>query len=107
MKYGRSNIYVLEVMTDVNLKKKWSNVKVKRLNTNRKILSQDKHMRIIKAIALTIQMLSIKLKYSKVGQTQQSRSLGQKCWFPWNGSVTINTQGQCHRVKNNGTHGKV
>ena len=45
----------------------------------------------IKALALTIQMLLIRLKYSKVGQTLKSRSQCQNCWFPWNGFVTINT----------------
>ena len=39
-------------------------------------------------------MLSIKLKYSKVGQTLRSKSQGQNCWFPWDGSVTINTHGK-------------
>ena len=46
---------------------------------------------LLKALAFTIQMLLIRLKYSKVGQTQRSRSQGQNCCFPWNGSVTINT----------------
>jgi hypothetical protein len=69
-----------------------------------------------------------------VGQTSRSRSQGQKFWYPGKGLVTRNThikyespitdhsedmanvkvfekwvklQGQGHKVKNVGTHGKV
>ena len=75
------------------------------------------------------------LKFSKkMGKTPMSRSQGQKLWYPRKGLITGNThvkyqsssthlskvkamlkfskkwvklQGQGHRVKNNGTHGKV
>ena len=40
VQYKSSNIYYLEVMTNVNLRKKRSNVKVKRFSTNKKVLSQ-------------------------------------------------------------------
>ena len=48
-----------------------------------KVLSQGILIWNIKAIALTVQMLLVRLNFSKMGQ------------------------GQGHRVKNNGTHGKV
>ena len=69
-------------MTNVNFKKR-SNVKVKRFSTNKKILSLGIFMRNIKAIALTVQKLLARLKFSKNGSNFKVR------------------------VKNNGTHGKV
>ena len=63
---------------------KWSNVKVKRLSTNSKILSQAIFMWNIKALALTIEILLTGSKYSKCRPEDQG-----------------------HKVKNVGTHRKV
>ena len=49
--------YFQEVMTNVNFFLNWWNVKVKSLNTNKKILSQGIFMWNIKALALTFQKL--------------------------------------------------
>ena len=46
--------YPKEVMTNVNFFKNWSNAKVKKLSTNKKISSQGIFMWNIKALALTI-----------------------------------------------------
>ena len=87
MQYKSSHIYYLEVMTNVNFKKnRTSNVKVKKLRTNKKILSLGIFMRNLRALAFTVQKLSVMLKISK---------------------KLVKLQGQGHRVKNHGTHGKV
>ena len=53
LQYESSNIYYLEVMTNVNLKKNRSNVKVKMFITNKKVLSQGiLNMWNINALAL-------------------------------------------------------
>ena len=57
-----SNIYNLEIMTNVNLKNRL-NVKVKRLWTNKKILSIGLFMRNIKVLTLTVQKLLARLKF--------------------------------------------
>ena len=86
MQYESSHIYYLEVMTNVILKKNRSNVKVKKFRTNKKILSLEIFIRNIRALAFTVQKLLAMLKISK---------------------KLVKLQGQGHRSKNNGTHGKV
>ena len=51
-------------------------------------VSQGILMCIIKALALTIQMLLISLVF-KSRQDSKVKVTGQNCWFPWNGFVTI------------------
>ena len=51
---------LLEVMTNVNFKK---NVKVKRFNTNKKVLSNGILILNIKALAFTVQKLLARLKF--------------------------------------------
>ena len=58
--------------------KKWSNVKVKRISTNRMILSHSIFIWNIKALALTIQISLTRSKYLIRGQTPRSRSQGHK-----------------------------
>ena len=68
--------------------KKWSNVKVKRLCSNTKILSQALFIWNIKSLALTIQILFTGQSIQNVGQTPRSRSQGRKCLLPRKGSDT-------------------
>ena len=47
----------------------------------------------IKALALTVQTLLARFKFSKMGQTPRSRSQGKKKqWYPQKGLITRNTQ---------------
>ena len=58
--------------------KKWSNVKVKRISTNKMILSHSIFIWNIKALALSIQISLTRSNYLIRGQTPRSRSQGHK-----------------------------
>ena len=88
-------------MTNVNLKKIGIMSRSKGQVPTERFYHRECSCELLKALAFTIQMLLIRLKYSKVGQTQRSRSQGQNCCFPWNGSVTINTH---VKYQSSGTH---
>ena len=79
MQYETSNIYYLEVMTNVNYFKKKSQMsRSKNLIPAKRVLSQGILMRNIKALELTVQKLLAWLKFSiKMGQTQRSMSICQ------------------------------
>ena len=64
-------------MTNVNLtKKKESNLKVKRFSTNKNISSLGILMQNIKALALTVQKLLARLKFSKNGSNSKVKVTG-------------------------------
>ena len=65
---NKALILILEVMTNVHLKKS-SNVRVKRFSTNRTILSQEIPMLNMKTLALTVEKLSIKSLFSESSST--------------------------------------
>ena len=67
--------------------KKRSNIKVNRFSTNKKILSLGTFIRNIKALALTVQKLLAKLKFSKNGSNSKVKVTGKKN----NGTHGINT----------------
>ena len=132
-----SNTYYLEERTNVNffflkVELQGQGHRVKNNDTYGKVLSPGILMWNIKALALTVQKLLAKLKFSKIGLTPKPRSQGQKSWYRRKGLVNSIThvkyqsssthcskvismvkvfkkwvQGQGHRVKNNDTHGKV
>ena len=70
-----------------------SDVKVKRFSTNRKTSSQGIFMWNMKILQSLLKSdYSNKVpSYQKVCQTPISRSLGQKCWYQWEGLVIRNT----------------
>ena len=70
-----------------------SNVKVKRFNTNRKILSLGIFMRNMESLISKILMVKTveKLLHCSKVQTPRLWSQGQKCWYLRKGVVTRNT----------------
>ena len=74
---------VQKVMSKVKVFKKWVKLQghghmVKNNGTHWKVLSQEILMWNIKALPLTIQKLLARLKFSKMGQSQRSRSQDKK-----------------------------
>ena len=79
MKYQSSSTHCSKVLSQVKVKKKWVKLQGQGHSVKWKgLITRKTHVKYIKDLALTVQVINKVKNFSKIGQTPRSRSQGKK-----------------------------